>query len=277
MKRAALLGFIVLLLTTVAANAVELFNVFPDEWLQAVVSIEQAAGKESRPLGTGFLAFTGKHLVLVTAAHVVFSEDGKLFPDLQYRVASLNGTELITNSSIAAAGGGGWFRSSAADVAIRFFGITATASLKGIPLEFFLSSSDLKAGNPCVVLGFPAGYRSALYPHPVLRQGVIARADPEDLLLDAFVFPGNSGGPAIYLPPFNISGGLLKVTWLQRAALIGVVVEALSYSETAISSATKHPRVVFEDNMGLARIVPAEQVIQLIHRSDVTEFEKALP
>lgn len=106
---------------------------------------------------------------------------------------------------------------------------------------------------------------------------MVARADRDDLLADAFVFPGNSGGPVLYEPPIKIKGkGLITSPFINEEHLVGLVSEFLSYSETAVSQQTKRPRVVFEENSGLARIVPADAIRDLLNRDDVTKLDSLI-
>jgi hypothetical protein len=65
-------------------------------------------------------------------------------------------------------------------------------------------------------------------------------------LIDAAVFPGNSGGPVVARLPMY-SGLVIK--------LIGIVHAYVPYRETAISMQTLKPRVIFEENSGLG-VVP---------------------
>jgi len=51
------------------------------------------------------------------------------------------------------------------------------------------------------------GLRSEAYATPITRQGIVAGLGEQGFLLDAFVFPGNSGGPVIYKPVATFVGG----------------------------------------------------------------------
>src|SRR5262249_31918636 len=79
-------------------------------------------------------------------------------------------------------------------------------------------------------------------------------------LLDCFVFPGNSGGPAI-LRGEGPSNGDAKHS---RADLIGVVQAYKPYSDIAISLQTKRPRIVFEENSGLAVVLPVDLIDEML-------------
>ncbi len=77
----------------------------------------------------------------------------------------------------------------------------------------------------------------------------------------SMIFPGNSGGPVVTKPEaMSIQG-----TKSQSAAyLIGIVAQSIVYRDVAISLQTKKPRVVFEDNSGLASVVPVQYLADLI-------------
>ena len=69
-----------------------------------------------------------------------------------------------------------------------------------------LTRLDVSAGDGIFVLGFPMGLSGVQRNYVIVRQGVIARlsemldgASPT-FLIDAFVFPGNSGGPVVLKP-----------------------------------------------------------------------------
>ena len=89
-------------------------------------------------------------------------------------------------------------------------------------------------------------------------------------LLDSFIFPGNSGGPVVSKPELvSIQGAKPAIT---QAYLIGVVQGFRPYIDVAISSQTKRPRVTFEENSGLAEVIPAEYIQETIN-----DFKKTNP
>jgi S1-C subfamily serine protease len=99
----------------------------------------------------------------------------------------------------------------------------------------------------------------------------------QTFLVDAFVFPGNSGGPVVSKPEaLSIEG-----TKSQNAAyLIGIVQSYVPYQDLAVSLQTKRPRVVFEENSGLAAVHPVDLIEETIQiylklRADKEERAKA--
>jgi hypothetical protein len=76
-------------------------------------------------------------------------------------------------------------------------------------------------------------------------------------MIDSFVFPGNSGGPVVLKPDmFAIQGTKSQ----SKAALIGVVTDYRPYTDVAISPQTHRARVLFEENSGLADVLPIDYV-----------------
>lgn len=110
-------------------------------------------------------------------------------------------------------------------------------------------------GDGTFVLGFPMGMvgegRNAVTVRggTIARIGDLLRETSNEFLVDAFVFPGNSGGPVVLRPQMMSIKGTKSVT---RAVVIGIVKSYVPYQDVAVSSQTNRPRVIFEENTGLA-------------------------
>ena len=132
-------------------------------------------------------------------------------------------------------------------------------------------------GDHLFVLGFPislfagASLASDLFPAGqnvvFVRQGIVARIRDtlagisNRFLIDAFVFPGNSGGPVI-LQPENMA---VQGTKPQDAPyLVGVVAAYLPYQDFAVSSQTNKAKLLEEQNSGLAVVIPMDFVNETI-------------
>ena len=130
-----------------------------------------------------------------------------------------------------------------------------------------MAEAGVSEGDFVYVLGFPLGIASKLRHFVIARSGCIARIQPaliqddKDYLVDAMIFPGNSGGPVVYKPEIISIGDTHSVT---KPGLIGIVASYLTYSDTAISRQTGQARVVFEENSGLAVIHPVDFVLETI-------------
>jgi len=250
--------------------------VFNQQWLKCIVSIEvcDAQGR-GEPIGTGFLLETpNKHIALVTAKHVVNEDDGKgaLRKNIAYRLNRTDGKSILIPDAYATEQlKSGWFKSETNDVACRLVGREDVTDFVTLPYSLFLSSSKMEAGAPLFIIGFPLGLRSEQYATPIVRRASIARVDQEMLIVDGFVYPGNSGGPVIYEPTVQLGQGL-TTSILQGEWFVGMVLSEISYIEPAISLQTKRPRVTFEQNSGLTNVLPADKILDIVRG---TRFMKA--
>ena len=103
--------------------------------------------------------------------------------------------------------------------------------------------------------------------HVISRSGSIARIRDllanrqSSFLIDANIFPGNSGGPVVTRPEISSIQG---TTSINRAALVGVVKSYIPYNDVAISQQTGNPRVMFEENSGLALVETVDSVMDVV-------------
>ena len=122
-------------------------------------------------------------------------------------------------------------------------------------------------GNGVFVLGYPMGLVGATRQYVILRNGSIARVrdmlegHSTDFIIDAFVFPGNSGGPVIIKPEME---SIVGTKAIQESRLIGLVKSYIPYQDIAVSPQTGKTRVIFEENTGLTNVEPVDYIIQLI-------------
>ena len=196
--------------TMAAENTVkERTSYFNEQWMKTVVSIEVILKPGTEvPIGTGFLIDSpNKHIILLTAKHVILDEKGNLIANLAYRLNEKSGKSVLFPDELCTKlNGGKWFLSKSNDLACRFIYKKHTSDVLFIPQSMFLVSSELNIGAPIIISGFPMGLRSNEFSVPIARRGMVARADTDSLIVDGFVFPGNSGGPAIYCPSFVLLG-----------------------------------------------------------------------
>ncbi len=142
-----------------------------------------------------------------------------------------------------------------------------------------MNELGITEGDFAYVLGFPMGLIGGQRNTVIVRSGSIARirdtlakTNPT-FLVDAFVFPCNSGGPVISkVEAMSITG-----TKSQDASyLIGIVQSYVPYQDVAISLQTKRPRVVFEENSGLAAVHPVDFIEEtiMLHFKTLKEKEE---
>ncbi len=135
-----------------------------------------------------------------------------------------------------------------------------------------MRDQQVTEGDEVFVLGFPMAMVGADRNFVIVRSGSIARVrdlldgSSKEFLVDATVFPGNSGGPVILKPETRSLPGTRAH---DSAMLIGIVGAYLPYHDEAVSSQTGRRRVVFEENTGLSVVHPIDFVLEAIaaHRA----------
>jgi len=126
-----------------------------------------------------------------------------------------------------------------------------------------LKNEGVSEGDGVFVLGFPMGMVDAERQYVICRSGAIARirdlleGKTKDFLVDATVFPGNSGGPVIIRPQLGAIQGTKSVN---KASLIGIVKSYVPYRDVAMSQQTRSARIVFEENSGLTAVEPVDHI-----------------
>lgn len=167
------------------------------------------------------------------------------------------------------------------DVAVQSINVGLLEE-SGIQFVFFLSDSHvlnrkkateagLTEGDGIFILGFPMGEVGKERNYVIVRQGCIARirdalaGSSKDYLVDALIFPGNSGGPVINYPE---AVTIQNTKSINAAYLIGVVSGYVPYQDIAISSQTNRPRIIFEENSGLAAVVIIDYAIEVIEAAE---------
>lgn len=206
---------------------------------------------------------------LVTNRHVIEHEG----PSLYVRV-----NPLVTGAAREyemQAGAPSWTAHShpGIDVAVARVNVDLMRS-EGLDVCFLQSDTDCASvavmaetgvteGDFVYVLGFPMGPVGAERDTVLARSGSLVRV--RDLLggavnsfiLDASVFPGNSGGPVVLKPEALSITGTAAVT---TAYVIGIVAGFLHFPDVAVSQQSGRRRVVFEENSGLAIAFPMDAV-----------------
>ena len=125
-------------------------------------------------------------------------------------------------------------------------------------------------GDEVYTLGFPLGLAGDGRNYVIVRQGIVARirdwydGQSNTILVDAFVYPGNSGGPVIAKPT------MFSYTETRPyPKLIGMVSGYVPYQDFARSDQTGKVVSVSTENSGLAEVVPIDKVNETI--ADVLE------
>jgi len=134
----------------------------------------------------------------------------------------------------------------------------------------------IELGDEIFILGFPLGLAGKLQNFSIARSGIIARCDREILrdsrafLIDAAIFPGNSGGPVLLKPELTSLTGTPAVN---SVYLLGVVSGYLPYKEIIYSHQTIPPSYagVNVENSGLAFVVPMDLAKQIYKHWIITK------
>jgi S1-C subfamily serine protease len=255
-------------------------SLLPRGYLDTTVAIEEAQTGGYRTIGTGFFmaldygdrsasGAENYRLFLVTNRHVLTGRD-----DVVIRVNTKDGAARRVCLALGAGNGAKWAVHPDERVDVAVVLVNARVLLEaGTELGYFrphdvafvstMEALGIGPGEELFVLGFPMGMSGVERNYVIARSGMIARLDDEILaasrtfLIDAAVFPGNSGGPVIVKPTSeSLAGGRP----IEQAYLIGMVRSYLPYQEVAYSLQTDPPtpRMVFTENSGLADVIPMD-------------------
>lgn len=130
-----------------------------------------------------------------------------------------------------------------------------------------MAELGMSEGSAVYALGFPMSLVDQTHSYPICRLGCISRIegsfkglDPVDFLVDAQVFPGNSGGPVVANCPDGEGVGDTR--------LIGIVHSYIPYKEVLVSSQTGRPRSTMEENSGLSMVHPVDRILEAVKLED---------
>jgi S1-C subfamily serine protease len=270
--------------------------VLPPFFLDAVVAIGFVVNGKTTYVATGFLLGRLERtedngdrrfrIFLVTNKHVFAGQ-----PQAYVRFNPDSGDDareydipLLTSNGATA-----WVTHPTKDVDLAVIGINAALLQEhGIRFRFFendrhvlsLASAKekgLSEGDGVFALGFPMGMIGEKRDFVIVRQGSIARIQDalngasNEILIDMTIFPGNSGGPVVTRPELVSIEGTQPIG---NASLVGVISSYVPYQDVAISLQTKRPRVIFEENSGLASVVPVDRLLEIVDHA-VQEIESA--
>jgi S1-C subfamily serine protease len=265
-------------------------SLIPPFFLDCVVAIG-FPGQDDKPsyLATGFLYGEFRELAadnqkayavfLVTNRHV-FTAEKRAF--LRFNPKSGESAREYPIELVDKSGKQTWFAPEDADLDVAVLGINGQVlSQEGIRFSLFCSDDHvaprakaaelgISEGDGVFLLGFPMGLVGESRNVVVVRQGSIARisdcleSKSRDFLIDCSVFPGNSGGPVVTRPEMTAIAGTKAV---KASYLVGIVAGYLPYEDVAISQQTRRPRVIFEENSGLASVFPVDCIQDLARKA----------
>lgn len=256
----------------------------PPDFINAVVAIG-FPGKDGHPrwAATGFLygrrASSSQPIytvALVTNRHVFHGQPKAC---LRFNPRGREAAKELWVDLVDSAGRPLWADDPSIDLAVAAIRVDQLAE-RGVDVRLFRNDVDvlclrdaerrgLSEGDGVFALGFPLGLVGEQRNYVIVRQGAIARIRDayagvaNEILIDTSIFPGNSGGPVVTRSEVTIPGAKA----LRRAALIGVVSSYLTYQDVAVSQQTGEARVVFQENSGLACVVPVDHVVRLFEKN----------
>ena len=146
------------------------------------------------------------------------------------------------------------------------------------------ATEGISEGSFVYALGYPMGIVDPDRQYVISKSGTIARirdafeGKRNEFIIDISIFPGNSGGPVVSKPELT---GLEGTKAFPKCSLLGMIKGYIPYKDIAISQQTKRPRVIFEENSGLASVITSDFIIETIETCYATKIlptiEKAEP
>lgn len=257
----------------------------PPFFLDAVgtIGVREQSGNVSW-LATGFLVGRpvntekgedAHHVFFVTNRHVFSAMD-----DGVVRLSAADGASpKVGNLRLKENGRCIWAGHPDPDIDVAVVSLDAgKLAALGVDIRFIqedanaLTRAQMKADGVCegdtvFVLGFPMGMVAEHENAAIVRGGTLARirdtlaGHSNTFLVDAEVFPGNSGGPVVNRPEFV---AITSTKAPQKSSLIGIVAAYHTYKDVAVSRQSGQHRVTFVENSGLAIVYPVDFIKETI-------------
>ena len=237
-----------------------------------------------QPHATAFLVMIKNVFHLVTAKHVI----------MEYMDGKFTG-KLIDSNLLAVFnmkdGGIGWryiaaiknkygvnwvfHQNENVDIAVIPFPLDPQKDdVVVIPDSMFITADRIFELYDVYFLSYQPGIEIQDRILPIIRTGTISLINKDrTFYIDGFAFPGNSGSPVFIKPlpmRFGDKGSIEVGPGPLGGAFVGIIGEYIPYQEFAISTQTKRPRVVFEENTGLSKIWSVEFIKEIMESTPFT-------
>jgi Trypsin-like peptidase domain len=216
------------------------------------------------PVGSGVLVAWTNRYFIVTAGHVVPPDE-----DVFFRIPWKNGAPPAHRShkEISRSSGMNWLRCTNADLALTTIYLNPEIDdVKVAQMERLAATyENVAVGDEVFVAGYPSSIISVADPGVhVIRNGIVsAKLGNGRILIDAFTFPGNSGGPVFWKPAMGWPFSQPKIEG-RPPSLVGIFIQYHVYNESAVSQSTGRQRVTFESNSGLTEIVSTSRILEML-------------
>jgi hypothetical protein len=244
----------------------------PEQWPKTVVSFDKPYKDEKGKLsfdviGTGFMIQYKDLTCLVTARHVVVDDSGGLSKNTFVAFNLITGlvARVLLDDFEKIDSNWKWIfhPRKEVDLAILPFAVAKEMDLKSIGQDLFEKFQDIVEGDEIFFLGFPLGIMSEKKVSPLVRGGIVSlKREDQTFLIDAAVFPGNSGSP-VFLKPSIIDFKTKHIGTETAAEFLGIISGYLPYIDDAISRQTGRKRISFEENSGLGVVYSANLVWEI--------------
>jgi V8-like Glu-specific endopeptidase len=239
-------------------------------WKKSVVLIEAKKDTTYFPVGTGIVFIynnllyivTNEHIAKINGLYIRFNVKSAANRNLRYSI------DRMINYSNAP-----WLVALNSDVATVLLvdypeveNSKDTIDVKPMGVSLFKYWDYVNEGDDIYILGFPIGIGAKAHYSPVYRSGIISlKENKNEFLIDANIFPGNSGGPVFMKPSiFDYRSQSLGIT--VPGYFIGIVSSYIPYRDVAISEQTQRPRIIFEENSGLAIVYSTDVILNLLNQ-----------
>jgi S1-C subfamily serine protease len=147
--------------------------------------------------------------------------------------------------------------------------------------DTFANDEDLFMGATVIVLGYPGVVGNQYLVRPIVRQGIVAWTNPIDpmnnvFMIDANVYPGNSGSPVFHVPTgltragaFSLGGKIAFLGILSKGPIQNEPVTAdgqpVSFQSPGQILPSNHQlNVQIQGIGGIGIIEPASKVLALV-------------
>jgi V8-like Glu-specific endopeptidase len=259
-------------------------------------------------LGTGIICYVSNSPfnIIVTAKHVLQDERGKFLDSVRIRFSWEDGSSVYSFFGhmihLNTKKGNIIYTHPAKDFDLACFPMLLKDSISGIQAmkvvnyQSFADKENYQEGAGVYVLGYPGSVGKTYWTRALIRKGIISWIPKDNIgekkfLIDASVYPGNSGGPVITEIPMIQFRDTTDSDILKDYRFLGIVIERRFdfnkittsknksvYDSSGIVITSKNKQVTnsaddflySRESMGIAVVEPAENVLALLKSLDDT-------